>query len=112
MAWWAFRSHWISRWWLAVPAVAFVVVAVYHSRVLRARRRALRAVAVYQRGLARIEDRWMGGGVLASDSATRNIYMPRIWTYLDLQACSRCCRQRARAWEKARWHRGCYHLRR
>jgi hypothetical protein len=62
MAWWAFRSHWISPWWLAVPAVAFVVVAVYHSRVLRARRRALRAVAVYQRGLARIEDRWMGGG--------------------------------------------------
>ena len=62
MAWWAFRSHWISPWWLAVPLAAFAVVAVYHSRVLRARRLALRAVAVYQRGLARIEDRWMGGG--------------------------------------------------
>ncbi len=62
LAWWAFRSHWISPWWLAAPVVAFAVVAVYHARVLRARRCALRAVAVYQRGLARIEDRWMDGG--------------------------------------------------
>ena len=62
MAWWAFRSHWISPWWLAAPVVAFAVVAAYHSRVLRARRCALRAVAVYERGLARIEDRWMDGG--------------------------------------------------
>jgi hypothetical protein len=63
-AWWAFRSHWISPWWLSVPIAGFAVVMVYHSRVLRARRRALRAVAVYQRGLARIEDRWMDGGSL------------------------------------------------
>ncbi|HET9098779.1 MAG TPA: mismatch repair protein [Acidobacteriaceae bacterium] len=62
MAWWAFRSHWISPWWLAAPVVAFAVVAAYHARVLRARRCALRAVAVYERGLARIEDRWMDGG--------------------------------------------------
>jgi len=64
MAWWAFRSHWFSPWWLATPVAVFAVVAVYHARVLRARRRALRAVAVYQRGLARIEDRWMSGGKL------------------------------------------------
>ena len=62
LAWWAFRSHWISPWWLGVPLAAFAVVMVVHARVLRARRRALRAVAVYQRGLARIEDRWMNGG--------------------------------------------------
>jgi hypothetical protein len=49
---------------MGIPIAAFVVVAVYHARVLRARRRALRAVAVYQRGLARIEDRWMDGGSL------------------------------------------------
>lgn len=64
MAWWAFRSHWISPWWLAAPVVAFAVVAVCHARVLRARRCALRAVEVYERGLARIEDRWMEGGSL------------------------------------------------
>ncbi|MES2221126.1 MAG: DNA mismatch repair protein MutS, partial [Acidobacteriota bacterium] len=62
LAWWAFRSHWISQWWIAAPATGFAVIAMYHARVLRARRRALRAVAVYQRGLARIEDRWMDGG--------------------------------------------------
>jgi hypothetical protein len=64
MAWWAFRSHWIPPWWLVVPVAGFVVVMAYHARVLRARRRALRAVAVYRRGLARIEDRWMDGGSL------------------------------------------------
>jgi hypothetical protein len=62
LAWWAFQLHWISWWWLGAPVAAFAVVAVYHTRVLRARRRALRAVEFYQRGLARIEDRWMSGG--------------------------------------------------
>ncbi len=62
MAWCGFRLHWISPWWLAIPIAAFAVVAVYHARVLRARKCAQRAVEVYQRGLARIEDRWMGGG--------------------------------------------------
>lgn len=64
MAWWGFRSHWISPWWLAVPVAVFAAVAVAHARVLRAKRKALRAIAVYQRGLARIEDRWMDGGSL------------------------------------------------
>jgi hypothetical protein len=64
MAWGAFRSHWFSPWWLAAPVAAFASVMVVHSRVLRQRRLALRAVAVYQRGLARIEDRWMNGGNL------------------------------------------------
>lgn len=61
-AWCALRLHLISPWWLTVPVAAFAVVAVYHARVLRARGCALRVVEVYQRGLARIEDRWMGGG--------------------------------------------------
>src|SRR5262249_25829082 len=37
-------------------------IAAYHSRVLRARDLALRAVAFYRQGLARIEDRWAGTG--------------------------------------------------
>jgi hypothetical protein len=62
MGWWGFRSHWISPWWLTMPVAVFVAVMMFHSRVLRARQRALRAVAAYQRGLARMEDRWMGSG--------------------------------------------------
>ena len=62
MAWWAFRSHWISPLWLAVPVAMFAALAVVHARVLRARRHGLRAVEVYHHGLARIEDRWMSSG--------------------------------------------------
>jgi len=58
MAWAAFREHKLSGWWLAAPVAAFVGVGAYHSRVLRARELAERAVAFYRRGLARIEDRW------------------------------------------------------
>ncbi|UCF67365.1 MAG: DNA mismatch repair protein MutS, partial [Acidobacteriota bacterium] len=52
----------LSLWWLAAPAVAFVVLLVVHDRVIRRRRRAERAVAFYERGLARLEDRWAGEG--------------------------------------------------
>lgn len=62
LVWAAFRSHSISGWWLFAPVAAFAGIAVYHSRVLRARELAGRAVAFYERSLARIEDRWMGAG--------------------------------------------------
>jgi hypothetical protein len=62
MAWAAFRAHSLSAWWLTAPVAAFVVIASYHSRILRARELAERAVAFYEKGLARIEDRWAGSG--------------------------------------------------
>jgi hypothetical protein len=48
--------------WLLVPIGAFVVLVQRHDRVIRARDAAARAVAFYERGLARIEDRWPGTG--------------------------------------------------
>jgi MutS domain V len=57
MAWAAFREHLLSDWWTAVPIVAFVALGAYHSRILRARDLAQRAVVFYKDGLARIEDR-------------------------------------------------------
>jgi hypothetical protein len=48
--------------WLAAPAFAFGVLVQRHDRVIRRRDAAARAIAFYERGLARIEDRWMGGG--------------------------------------------------
>ena len=48
--------------WLLIPGAIFVVLIVVHARVLNARDRAARAVAFYERGLARLEDRWQGSG--------------------------------------------------
>lgn len=62
IGWAALGRHVLSLWWLLAPAVVFFAVAVYHSRVLRARDFAKRAVSFYESGLARIEDRWMGIG--------------------------------------------------
>jgi MutS domain V len=72
IAWWAFFRDDISAWWLLLPALAFVVVAIYHAAILRKKSLAERAVDVYRKGLARIEDRWIGNGQQAprADAAT------------------------------------------
>jgi hypothetical protein len=62
VAWGSLRAHYLSPWWLAAPIVAFVGVAAYHSRILRARELADRAAKFYKKGLARVEDRWAGIG--------------------------------------------------
>src|SRR5947209_3555563 len=43
MAWASFRSHYLSPWWLAAPVAAFVGIAAYHARILRAHELAQRA---------------------------------------------------------------------
>lgn len=62
LAWLAFGRHLLSGWWLLVPGAGFVALMGIHERVIRARDRAARAARFYQRALARIEDRWAGGG--------------------------------------------------
>ena len=54
--------EWVAPWWTSLPLVSFVVLIVKHDAVVRARDAAARAIAFYDRGLARIEDRWAGGG--------------------------------------------------
>lgn len=49
-------------WLIALPVVVFGVLMQRHDRVIRARDAAARAIAFYERGLARIEDRWSGTG--------------------------------------------------
>ena len=51
-----------SPWLLIAPALLFGVLLHLHDRVFRARTAAQRAIAYYERGLARIEDRWVGTG--------------------------------------------------
>ena len=62
LAWLSFRSHLLSFWWLLAPITAFAGIAYWHSRILHSRELAQRAVAFYERGLERIEDRWAGSG--------------------------------------------------
>jgi MutS domain V len=61
LAFFAARSA-LSAWWIAAPLMLFVALVVAHDRVIRARDAMSRAIAFYERGLARIEDRWAGGG--------------------------------------------------
>ena len=52
----------ISIQWVVAPLAAIVVLAVVHERVLKERERCSRAVAYYERALARLDNRWMGTG--------------------------------------------------
>lgn len=47
---------------MILPVAVYGALAVWHELVIRARTRAERAAAFYERGLARIEDRWAGTG--------------------------------------------------
>lgn len=62
LVWWSLYRHDISAWFLLLPAAAFVAVAAYHAKILRRQSQAQRAADVYRKGLARIEDRWIGTG--------------------------------------------------
>jgi hypothetical protein len=62
LAWLIFGKHAFSQWWLLVPLAAFLALVVWHQRVLRARTRAQRAAAHYDRALARLRDQWIGRG--------------------------------------------------
>jgi hypothetical protein len=52
----------ITAYLLAVPLVVFGVLVMYHDRIFRARALAKRAIAFYDRGLARLADSWIGTG--------------------------------------------------
>jgi hypothetical protein len=51
-----------SVYWLLVPIILFIGLVIAHRKVVRAMTMAKRAMAVYSRGLARMEDRWSGSG--------------------------------------------------
>ncbi|HEY4906627.1 MAG TPA: hypothetical protein VIH74_04200 [Candidatus Acidoferrum sp.] len=48
--------------WLWAPIALYLILSWIHQRVIRARTSAETAVAMYRRGIARIEDRWAGTG--------------------------------------------------
>ena len=70
LLWLSLKDEVISAHWLALPIVIYAALALAHEFALRALAHARTAVAFYQRGLARMEDRWAGTG--ASGERFRN----------------------------------------
>jgi hypothetical protein len=62
LAWFSLHKEAFPSYWLAIPVVLYLALAVLHGQVLRERSRAESAAAFYRRGIARIEDRWPGIG--------------------------------------------------
>ena len=52
----------ISGAWLSAPVVVFIGLVFIHERIRRTSRLAERSVVFYEKGLARLEDRWAGAG--------------------------------------------------
>jgi MutS domain V len=59
---WVLESRGRFAYWFLVPVVAFVLLDRAHAGVLRSLKRCSRIIAFYERGLARLENRWMGTG--------------------------------------------------
>ncbi len=62
VAWLAFLRNVVPPAWLVLCLVAFLVLVVAHARVINRNERAERARRFYERGLDRMEGRWMGTG--------------------------------------------------
>ena len=62
MAWLSFARGVVSPVWLIAVGGGFLALVVAHARVLQRNERTVRARGSYQRGLDRIEDRWMKSG--------------------------------------------------
>ncbi len=60
VAWFTVFQRYGPRWSVAVPIVLFLVAGSVHGRVLRRLSLARRSAEMYRRGMARIEDRWVG----------------------------------------------------
>ncbi len=58
--WYVF--HGLSLWSLAAPVAIFIVLVWWQSRVERSAECIRRAIAFYERGIARLENRWHGTG--------------------------------------------------
>ena len=65
--WFTIRPGILSGWWLLLPLAAFAALVLFHQGVRAKARRAKRAVAFYDQGVARIEDRWSGKGQQGSE---------------------------------------------
>jgi len=59
---WVLKSQAASVIWLLAPVLLFVFLDAAHVRALHSLKRCSRIIAFYERGLARLDNRWMGAG--------------------------------------------------
>ncbi|MEE2776323.1 MAG: DNA mismatch repair protein MutS [Acidobacteriota bacterium] len=69
VAWLAVQSQLFALAWTLLPLNAFVILVLVHRRLLDREAAERRAAEYYERGLARIEDRWHGTGPTGRDLA-------------------------------------------
>jgi len=62
LTWPALFAGMLSPAWILFPLGLFAVAVVRHARLIAERERVQRAVAFYEGGLARLDDRWAGRG--------------------------------------------------
>jgi len=101
-----FGEIWISFWWLSIPLVVFLSLVVAHARVVERLEAANRAVAFYERGLQRLEDRWMGKGETGERfRAESHVYADDLDVFGKGSLFELLCTARTRAGEDAlaRW---------
>lgn len=60
LAWLVFKG--ISIWWLLPPLLVFLALALVQQQITGARSRCERAARLYEQGLARLDDLWVGKG--------------------------------------------------
>jgi hypothetical protein len=58
----SFGYHALSPLWILFPGISFFFLAIIHESIIRALNRSSRAIAFYERGLARLDNRWTGTG--------------------------------------------------
>jgi MutS domain V len=61
VGWWRGAAA-VPLWLVVLPVVLFLGLVQRHDRILRALAGVIRSIGFYERGLARIEDRWVGQG--------------------------------------------------
>lgn len=101
LAWLAFVSRMISTVLPLLATLGFIVLAVLHDRVIRARKGFTRAVAFYEHGIERLDDAWAGSGDTGSGFAdSHHPYTDDLDVFGEGSVYELLCRART-AWGRA-----------
>ena len=106
--WLAFGRAAFSSWFVSIPVLIFAGLVLYHGRLIRAEHRATRAIAFYERGLERIENRWHGKGTAGTAyNEIPHLYAKDLDLFGPASLFELLCTARTRAGEDtlARWLR-------